>query len=63
MVRSGGPREHRSDSLSAPFRNLDRDAEEDQTLRYQALIRHYNMIPTRNNLGIAHELCIARQSG
>ena len=51
----GAPREHRSDSLSAAFRNLDRDAEEDQTQRYQALIRHYNMIPTRNNLGIAHE--------
>ena len=27
----GAPREHRSDSLSAAFRNLERDAEEDQT--------------------------------
>src|SRR5258707_15727886 len=51
----GAPREHRSDSLSAAFRNLDRDAQEDLTLRYQALMRHYDMMPTRNNLGVAHE--------
>src|SRR5271166_4945568 len=51
----GAPREHRSDSLSAAFRNLDRDAQEDLTLRYQGLMRHYGMIPTRNNLGVAHE--------
>src|SRR3954451_18455893 len=30
----GAPREHRSDSLSAAFRNLDRDATEDLTRRY-----------------------------
>jgi hypothetical protein len=35
------------DSLSAAFRNLDRDAQEDLTLRYQGLMRHYDMIPTR----------------
>ena len=29
--------EHRSDSLSAAFRNLDRDAQEDLTQRYEAL--------------------------
>src|SRR6266480_3662641 len=51
----GAPREHRSDSLSAAFRNLDRDAQEDLTLRYHALMRHYDMMPTRNNLGVAHE--------
>ena len=54
-VLGGAPREHRSDSLSAAFRNLDRDAQEDLTLRYQELMRHYDMTPTRNNLGIAHE--------
>src|SRR6266851_4213737 len=54
-VLGGAPREHRSDSLSAAFRNLDRDAQEDLTLRYQALTRHYDMMPTRNNLGVAHE--------
>ena len=51
----GVPHEHRSDSLSAAFRNLDRNAQEDLTQRYQALMRHYGMTPTRNNLGVAHE--------
>jgi hypothetical protein len=51
----GAPREHRSDSLSAAFRNLERDAAEDQTERYEALCAHYGMIPTRNNPGVAHE--------
>ena len=51
----GVPHEHRSDSLSAAFRNLDHDAQEDLTQRYQALMRHYGMTPTRNNLGVAHE--------
>ena len=51
----GVPHEHRSDSLSAAFRNLDHDAQEDLTQRYQALMRHYGMTPTRNNLGVADE--------
>ena len=51
----GAPLEHRSDSLSAAFRNLTRDAAEDQTRRYEALCAHYDMRPTRNNAGIAHE--------
>jgi transposase InsO family protein len=51
----GAPREHRSDSLSAAFRNLDRDAREDLTRRYNALCSHYGMEPSRNNAGIAHE--------
>ena len=51
----GAPREHRSDSLSAAFRNLTEDAAEDQTRRYQALCAHYGMQPTRNNRGVAHE--------
>ena len=33
----GAPREHRSDSLSAAFRNLDAAAREDLTRRYDAL--------------------------
>ena len=48
-------REHRSDSLSAAFRNLDDDARQDQTRRYEALCAHYRMEPTRNNRGVAHE--------
>jgi len=51
----GAPREHRSDSLSAAFRNIDHGAREDLTQRYDALCLHYGMEPTRNNRGVAHE--------
>jgi hypothetical protein len=51
----GAPHQHRSDSLSAAFRNLDRDATLDLTKRYEALCAHYRMAPTRNNRGVAHE--------
>jgi len=51
----GAPFEHRTDSLSAAFRNLGKQAEEDLTVRYEALCTHYRMTPTRNNPGIAHE--------
>ena len=51
----GAPLEHRSDSLSAAFRNLDDEAREDLTRRYDALCAHYGMQPTRNNRGVAHE--------
>lgn len=51
----GAPRLHRTDSLSAAFRNLDADAKADLTRRYDALCAHYGMEPTRNNTGIAHE--------
>jgi transposase InsO family protein len=51
----GAPLEHRSDSLSAAFRNLDREARDDLTGRYDALCMHYRMEPTRNNRGVAHE--------
>ena len=51
----GAPQQHRSDSLSAAFRNLDDDAKEDMTRRYEALCAHYGMTPTRNNTGVSHE--------
>lgn len=51
----GAPHEHRSDSLSAAFRNLDREAGADWTRRYEALCGHYGMAATRNNRGLAHE--------
>lgn len=51
----GAPRQHRSDSLSAAYRNLDKDAAEDLTRRYEDLCSHYGMTPTRNNPGVAHE--------
>ena len=51
----GCPAEHRSDSLSAAFRNSERSAAEDLTQRYEALCANYGMTPTRNNPGVAHE--------
>jgi hypothetical protein len=51
----GAPLEHRSDSLSAAFRNLNTQARADLTTKYDALCAHYRMEPTRNNRGIAHE--------
>jgi hypothetical protein len=51
----GAPKEHRSDSLSAAFRNLDQEAKDDVTRRYEKFCAHYHMTPTRNNRGVAHE--------
>lgn len=49
----GVPKEHRTDRLSAAYRNLA--AEEDEARGYRAFCEHYRMVPTRNNAGIAHE--------
>ncbi len=49
------PAELRTDSLSAAFRNLSKDQAADITERYDAFCSHYNMVPTRNNRGVAHE--------
>jgi transposase InsO family protein len=51
----GAPADHRTDSLSAAFKNLDRAARDDITRRYEALCAHYRMTPSRNNPGLAHE--------
>ena len=51
----GAPKEHRTDSLSAAFKNLSREAQEDMTIRYDAFCRHYGMTATRNNRGNGHE--------
>lgn len=51
----GAPHQHRTDSLSAAFRNLDAEARSDLTRRYDTLCAHYRMTPTRNNKGVAHE--------
>jgi hypothetical protein len=51
----GVPDQHRTDSLSAAFRNLDAEARQDLTTRYEALCAHYGMTPTRNNPGLPHE--------
>ena len=62
----GVPEQHRSDSLSAAFCNLDRVAQDDLTRRYEELCAHYHMTPTRNNRGLAHleDRCLsARATG
>lgn len=51
----GSPQEHRTDSLSAAFKNLDTDAKQDLTARYEQLCQHYQMQPSRNNPGVKHE--------
>jgi hypothetical protein len=51
----GVPHDHRTDSLSAAFKTLDQSAQADLTDRFDALCRHYRMMPTRNNKGVAHE--------
>ena len=51
----GAPREHRTDSLSAAFRNLSKADADDMTERYRALCAHYGMTVSRNNRGLAHE--------
>ncbi len=51
----GVPEKHRTDSLSASFKNLNKEAVEDLTDRYKVLVEHFNMEPTRNNRGEAHE--------
>jgi len=51
----GVPELHRTDHLSAAIRRLDREGREDFTENYQALMNHYAMQPTWNNLGVSHE--------
>jgi hypothetical protein len=51
----GVPQEHRTDSLSAAYRNLKAEAAADVTRRYDAFCAHYGMLASRNNPGEAHE--------
>src|SRR5216684_5308445 len=51
----GVPQQHRTDHLSAAVRRLDKQGTEDWTKRYHALMAHYGMVPTWNNLHVAHE--------
>jgi hypothetical protein len=46
------PLQHRSDSLSAAFRNLAADTRQDQTRRYEALCARYRMEPTGKQSGL-----------
>lgn len=51
----GSPKEHRTDSLSAAYKNLSKGASKDLTKKYNEFCSHYKMIPTRNNKGVSHE--------
>jgi hypothetical protein len=49
----GATKQHRTDSLSAAYRNLG--GNKSLTRLYDELCDHYRMQPTRNNTGVAHE--------
>jgi len=51
----GVPKQHRTDSLSAAYRNMGGGRNKPLTRLYDELCDHYRMQPTRNNTGIAHE--------
>lgn len=51
----GAPLEHRTDSLSAAFKNISPHAQDDLTQKYHEFCSHYQMKPTRNNKGVSHE--------
>ena len=55
FLLGGAPKEHRTDSLSAAFKNLTRAAKDDLTAQYHELCAYYGMEPTRNNKGVSHE--------
>jgi len=60
LWQAGGcPSEHRSDSLSAAFKNLQE--KDDFTVRYAALLDHYRMEGTRNNRGLGHEYGVVKK--
>ena len=52
-MAGGVPEEHRTDSLSAAFKNLAE--REDLTKRYGELCSHYGLRASRNNPGESHE--------
>ena len=56
LAASGGaPKEHRTDSLSAAYRNSGGHRTSELTRFYDDLCEHYRMTPTRNNKGKANE--------
>ena len=56
LAASGGtPKEHRTDSLSAAYRNSGGHRTKELTRFYDDLCEHYRMVPTRNNKGKANE--------
>jgi DNA-binding XRE family transcriptional regulator len=55
MACGGVPKQHRTDSLSAAYKNMRGNQKKALTRLYDELCDHYRMQPTRNNTGIAHE--------
>ena len=51
----GAPQQHRTDSLSAAYKNARGQHRKVLTGYYEELCEHYRLEPTRNNKGIAHE--------
>jgi hypothetical protein len=51
----GVPKQHRTDHLTAAVKNAGKQDARDWTRRYEALMAHYGMQPTKNNVSIAHE--------
>src|SRR5450755_4418315 len=51
----GVPLQHRTDHLSAAVKTAGKTQAKDWTVRYGALMAHYGMQPTKNNVTIAHE--------
>ena len=51
----GVPKTHRTDSLSAAYKNLPDKSKEEFTESYRELCVHYGTEPTRNNKGVSHE--------
>lgn len=52
----GGTTEtHRTDSLSAAYKNLSDKTKEEFTESYRQFCEHYGTEPTRNNKGVSHE--------
>jgi transposase InsO family protein len=51
----GVPETHRTDSLSAAYKNRNESAREDLTKAYNEMCAYYDVKPTRNNKGVKHE--------
>lgn len=51
----GAPQTHRTDSLSAAYKNLDQQTQSDTTQAYRDLCDYFAMQPDRNNPGRGHE--------
>lgn len=51
----GAPQWHRTDSLTAAVRDLDRDGRHEFTANYRGLLNHYGMQPSANTAGCANQ--------